>query len=436
MKSIAVPAVFLILASVLVVWLVQNEGGKLRQAVRESSREMTTEAVSAAGDVAERTVHQAGQDAKDIVKTAAEGAERTLEKAKEVVEATAGAPSKTHSPSPSNGNPGAISDERAATAPAKDISPGDPTPTNQEQKPSLAKSDVPAASPSTPTTSQPQSAAPQNQNDLSTTRIPSPQGPMPPRTTGEVKLPDLNIADPIGAVFKTGQSLTKTLDQVGQDLFRLDGEEEVRIGREVHGYVLKESKVWRNPRELARVERLAKPLLELRTRTDVDYKFTLLDDSEINAFSHLGGYVYFNRGLIQKNLSDAELQFVIGHEIAHVDLKHCAEKLTYSVRATGVVGDDAGNLVQSIYRAVALGYSEDQEYDADKWSFKGMQKHGRSKDECLAMIKRFMEDEALEESNRSNSQNSAPGKVVKEIRDHFASHPPTVERLKRLAVLP
>ena len=150
----------------------------------------------------------------------------------------------------------------------------------------------------------------------------------------------------------------------------------------------------------------------------------------------MGGYVYFNRGLIQKNLSDTELQFVIGHEIAHVDLKHCVEKLTYAVRASEVAGGDAGNLVHIAYHAVALGYSEDQEYEADKWSYLGMRKLGRSKDECLAMTERFAKDEAIEDANKSNSQNSTPGKVIKETRDHFASHPPTAERLKRLAALP
>ncbi len=430
--KLAIPTFLVAITSVLLVLLVQNEGGKLRQALRKSGREMAAEVISTAGNVAERTVHKTGQE---VVKVAAEGTERTPEKAKEAIEAAVGSVSKP--PSPSNGIPGTISDERGPSPTARDVAPGNLIPSTQERTLPSTKLDTPAASPITPTAkSLPQAVSPHNQNDSSTTRIPSPKGLEPPNKSGEVKQPAFDTQDPIGVFFKTGQTLAKSLDQVGQDFFRLDVEEEVRIGRDVRKHVLKETRVWQNPREQVRIERLAKTLLDQRTRTSIDYKFTLLDDSSVNAFSHLGGYVYFNRGLIQKGLSDAELQFVIGHEVAHVDLKHCVEKLTYAVRASGLAGGDTGNLVQLAYHGVALGYSEDQEFEADKWSYQGMRKIGRNKDECLAMTRRIADDDALEDANKSNSQNSTSAKVIKEVRDHFASHPPTTERLKRLAALP
>ncbi|HWY23371.1 MAG TPA: M48 family metalloprotease [Nevskia sp.] len=57
-------------------------------------------------------------------------------------------------------------------------------------------------------------------------------------------------------------------------------------------------------------------------RPDLPWRFAVLDDNSINAFAAPGGYVFVTRGLLGKLHSEAELAGVLGHEIAHVVLKH------------------------------------------------------------------------------------------------------------------
>src|ERR1700742_2215056 len=48
-----------------------------------------------------------------------------------------------------------------------------------------------------------------------------------------------------------------------------------------------------------------------------NFKFFVLDDDEVNAFTPGGGYVYIHRGLLNYLNSEAELAAVLGHEIGH-----------------------------------------------------------------------------------------------------------------------
>src|SRR5438105_6351457 len=57
---------------------------------------------------------------------------------------------------------------------------------------------------------------------------------------------------------------------------------------------------------------------------DWDFKFFVLDDDEINAFTTGGGYVYVHRGLLTYLNSEAELAAVLGHEIEHDVARHPA----------------------------------------------------------------------------------------------------------------
>mgnify|MGYP000874245603 CR=1 FL=1 len=95
------------------------------------------------------------------------------------------------------------------------------------------------------------------------------------------------------------------------------------------------------------------------------------NDTVLNAFCTPGGYIYVYTGLIKFLESEDQLAGVLGHEIAHADLRHSTEQMTknYGVRIlirvfTGddsVLGDVAGNLV-------SLGFSRKDETEADMQS--------------------------------------------------------------------
>src|ERR1700748_213065 len=62
-----------------------------------------------------------------------------------------------------------------------------------------------------------------------------------------------------------------------------------------------------------------------------DFKFFVLDDDEVNAFTPGGGYVYIHRGLLYYLGSDAELAGVLGHQIGHDVARHPARAETRGV---------------------------------------------------------------------------------------------------------
>lgn len=65
----------------------------------------------------------------------------------------------------------------------------------------------------------------------------------------------------------------------------------------------------------------------------LDYTFFVVNTDVINAFAVPGGYVYVNRGLIDRTDNLSEFAGVLGHEIAHVELRHGVEQMEAMQRA-------------------------------------------------------------------------------------------------------
>jgi predicted Zn-dependent protease len=57
------------------------------------------------------------------------------------------------------------------------------------------------------------------------------------------------------------------------------------------------------------------------------YRFRVVNSNVLNAFAVPGGYVYINRGIIERASNMSELAGVMAHEIAHVEERHTAEQL-------------------------------------------------------------------------------------------------------------
>lgn len=246
------------------------------------------------------------------------------------------------------------------------------------------------------------------------------------------KQPD--VGQLVSNVFKLGQDLAKVADDVGQEVLALSVEEERKIGEQLFQLIRKQHKVLQTGEQAVRLNRLAKPLVQKCKREGIVYTFSVLESDEINAFSHAGGYIYINTGLLEFVGSDEELEFVLGHEIGHVELKHCTRNLTYAARASGLGGELGGDLVRIAYHLVSVGYSEAQEFDADEWSYRRLRELGRSQEQALASPRHFMEKEKQEagQKEKPKAKSSSAGAVVQEIDNHFRTHPDAAERLKRL----
>src|SRR6201987_3613498 len=109
------------------------------------------------------------------------------------------------------------------------------------------------------------------------------------------------------------------------------------------------------------------------------YRFRVVKQKEINAFALPGGPIYVNIGTIQAG-SEAELAGVMGHEIAHVVMRHSTRQASRQSKASvplailsGVLGASVGGWAGSLAQmGISIGaggvftkYSRDAETEAD-----------------------------------------------------------------------
>lgn len=96
------------------------------------------------------------------------------------------------------------------------------------------------------------------------------------------------------------------------------------------------------------------------------------DDDVINAFCTPGGYIYVYTGLIRFLDNEAQLAGVIGHEMAHADLRHSTDQLTeaYGISAliSLLLGDNAAVLGDVAASLTQLAFSRSDESQADEYS--------------------------------------------------------------------
>lgn len=104
--------------------------------------------------------------------------------------------------------------------------------------------------------------------------------------------------------------------------------------------------------------------------TPYQYDFHLLaDDRTINAFALPGGQCFITYALF-KQLNEAQLAGVMGHEIAHVIGRHSAERIAESsfwqtLTMGASVGGDMGGLIQGLGQNTLLKNGRGDELESD-----------------------------------------------------------------------
>ena len=144
-----------------------------------------------------------------------------------------------------------------------------------------------------------------------------------------------------------GTELMQAIDRVGLTLTSLSAAEEMELGRQIAEQV-ERSFPGRSEtgteadlqRQSAYVDSVVGYLVQhgsLR-RPEIAYTASVIPSDIPNAFALPGGYVYITSSLFDQLETEAELAAIMGHEVAHVDLKHCIERLQYELVARKIGG--------------------------------------------------------------------------------------------------
>jgi beta-barrel assembly-enhancing protease len=159
------------------------------------------------------------------------------------------------------------------------------------------------------------------------------------------------------------------------------------------------------------------------------YTFFIVNESQINAFAVPGGYIYLNRGLIERAANLSEVAGVLAHEIGHVEHRHGIAQMERMQRANigltaayVLLGRQPSGVEQAALEvggaAVFSRYSREAEHEADGFAIPILVAANINPQGLVTMFQKLMED-----------QQRRPGAV----EQWFATHPTTQERINAIS---
>jgi beta-barrel assembly-enhancing protease len=161
------------------------------------------------------------------------------------------------------------------------------------------------------------------------------------------------------------------------------------------------------------------------------YTFYIVNSHQINAFAVPGGYIYMNRGLIERASNLAEVAGVLAHEIGHVEHRHGIAQMERMQRANigltaayVLLGRQPGGLERAAVEmggaAVFASYSRGAENEADAFAVPMLMAAGINPNGLVTMFQKLLED-----------QQRRPGSV----EQWFSTHPTTQDRIAAISEL-
>jgi len=210
-----------------------------------------------------------------------------------------------------------------------------------------------------------------------------------------------------------------------RELMLVSEEREFRIGQKVDKQVREDMGVYLElPGLRSLVKEVGEKIGRNSDRSKLIYRFEIVDSPDINAFALPGGFIYINRGLLERMNSLDELASVMGHEVAHVAARHSAAQISKAqLLNIGLLGaaiatkgavQDYGQLINIGAVLVFNKFSRDAEREADLFGTRYMVRSGYNPKASIDVMNQFKRLELKEPST---------------MDAWFMTHPPTKERI-------
>lgn len=130
-----------------------------------------------------------------------------------------------------------------------------------------------------------------------------------------------------------------------------------------------------------------------------EWEWAVFEDDDVNAFALPGNKIGVYTGMIDFIANDDQLATIIGHEVAHVHLRHAAERYSQQVAAqsaAGIVQIAAGSpqagaiLGAGATYGVLLPYSRKHELEADRIGVRYQFGAGYDPEEAITFWERML----------------------------------------------
>jgi beta-barrel assembly-enhancing protease len=206
-------------------------------------------------------------------------------------------------------------------------------------------------------------------------------------------------------------------------------QQEQALGADYSRQINAELPLLRDPASNDFINDMGRRIARVADPRGIPYTFYIVNSDVVNAFAVPGGYVYVNRGLVERAGTANELAGVLAHEIGHVVERHSIQQMAKAQNANNLVGvlgtvllgrasptvqQGAGVLVQGVGTAVFAGYSRNDERQADHDGVIFSTRAGYNPQGMITMFQRLMSE-----------NNSRPGTLTQ----YFSTHPLTQERI-------
>ena len=217
-----------------------------------------------------------------------------------------------------------------------------------------------------------------------------------------------------------------------KDFSLMSKDQELSMGAQGHRRVLKQFRRLNNPRLQAYVNNIGQSLARKSHRNNIPYKFTVIEDPNVNAFALPGGYIYITTGLMAYLNSEGELAGVLGHEIGHVTARHGAQQQSAGLaRALALellskkAGKSTMNSLNQFSTALIRGYGRDHELQADKLGAEYLARVGYSPKNMYDVVSVLKSQEEF-----SKYMARREGRQPNSYHGVFSTHPSNDQRLK------
>jgi predicted Zn-dependent protease len=153
-------------------------------------------------------------------------------------------------------------------------------------------------------------------------------------------------------------------------------QQEVQMGQDYARQINEQLPIVRDPELNRYINVLGDSIARLTSRGELDWNFFIVDSREVNAFAVPGGFIYINRGLIERSSNMMEVAGVLGHEIGHVVRRHTVKQMekqqganigiTLACVLTNICSSQAAGAVINVAGgAVFARFSRQDELEAD-----------------------------------------------------------------------
>lgn len=183
-------------------------------------------------------------------------------------------------------------------------------------------------------------------------------------------------------------------------------DDDVRISRQFRREARKKLKLV-NQLEVERyVDEVGRRVLSVMGPQPFDYRFFVVENSQLNAFAVPGGSIYVHTGLMERVSSTDELAGVLGHEIVHVQSRHLTRLsgrdpvallglLGVFLARSGPMAQAAGALGQALSATRQLSYNRQLEQEADNLGVRNMAEAGYNPKALLSFLRMLDQERVL-----------------------------------------